>query len=183
MACRNVAPTAEYVLQHLCPGWPALTAHSYLFSWQYSSKLYARMAGRHSSCKTLAGLDRVFQPTFSGRESLQHPQYPHSSGLARLHSPDTSGLLYFIPNPERRMFAAADKSQRQKISVLPLAGEMTWAGALTEPGGRRVFLSGQFSQFSQVLDASDVPDIWIQFLQRKNLRHFNPFGGLKSRRK
>ena len=99
-------------------------------------------------------------------------------------SQDTSGLLYFIPNPARRMFAAAYMSQRQKISVLPLAGEeKTWAGALTEPRGRGVFLSGQFSQFSQILDTSNVPDIWIQFLQRKNLRHFNPFGGLKSRGK
>lgn len=39
-----------------------------------------------SYCKTPAGLDCDFQPTFSGRESLQHPQYPCSSGLAMLHS-------------------------------------------------------------------------------------------------
>lgn len=104
--------------------------------------------------------------------------------IAPAISHDTSGLLYFIPDPARGMFAAADKSQRQNILVLPLAGEeKTRAGALSEPGGRGVFLSGQFSQFSQVLDASNLPDIWIQFLQRKNLRHFNPFGGLKSRGK
>jgi len=50
-----------------------------------------------------------------------------SGSTAPTMSQDASGLLYFIPNPARRMFAAADKSQRQKfylsISVLPLAGE------------------------------------------------------------
>lgn len=116
------------------------------------------------------------------RKLLKHPQYHHTSSLPRLHSPSNQPghfrLLCFIPNPTRRMFAAAERSQRQKISVLPLPREKkTQAGAQQQPRGRG------YSQFSQVSDASNVTDIWIQFLQRKNLRHFNPFGGLKSRRK
>lgn len=100
------------------------------------------------------------------------------------HQPGHFRLLCFIPNLTRRMFAAADRSQRQKISVLPLPrGEKDPSWCTTAAQRQGAFLSGHSSQFSQVPDASNVTDIWIQFLQRKNLRHFNPFGGSKSRRK
>jgi len=96
------------------------------------------------------------------RKLLKHPQYHHTSSLPRLHSPSNQPghfrLLCFIPNPTRRMFAAAERSQRQKISVLPLPREKkTQAGAQQQPRGRGYSSVGTFPSFHR----SRMPPTWL----------------------
>lgn len=94
------------------------------------------------------------------------------------------GLLYFISNPAKSCLLLLVRATDKRCQFCQWQGrrrlELVHSRSLEAAGYSS---NGQFSQFSQVLDASNLPDIWIQFLQRKNLRHFNPFGGLKSRRK
>lgn len=118
----------------------------------------------------------------SVEESFQHPPCPHISGYtAPAVGQGTWGHFSLeLTLQEGCLLLQRGARDKRSRSCHRLRRKSPRAGAPRQPGGRGLFLSGRFSQFSQVPDASDVTDIWIQFLQRKNLRHFNPFGGSKS---
>lgn len=171
----------QHVASGWCQGLPSVACTHNLLSWlfwQYSSKSRARTT---VNIKPSQAWNVIFS-LGSVEESFQHPPCPHILGYtAPAVGQGTWGRFSLeLTLQEGCLLLQRGARDKRSRSCHRLRRKSPRAGAPRQPGGRGLFLSGRFSQFSQVPDASDVTDIWIQFLQRKNLRHFNPFGGSKS---